>query len=546
MPPLSRPFADALTDLRRGWLALRTRGPGQARFWLIALATGLVAGYAAVAFRLAISAIQTFLYGADDATLATTLASAPWYLVVAIPVLGGLAVGLLLQRFTADGKVHSVANVIEGAALRDGRVERRAGLASALASLITLSTGGSTGREGPVVHLGAVISSWVSDRIGADGLTARDLMGCAAAAAVAASFNAPIAGALFALEVVLRHFALHAIAPIMVAAVAGAVVSRLHIGNVPEFHLPVNQLEFYVELPAFMLLGLLSGLVAAILTRSVMLAEGVADTVTKALAIPRWVRPGVSGFLLGLLALGFPHIIGVGYETTSSALLGEFGFWTAVVLTATKVLAVALTFGGRMGGGIFSPSLMVGALTGLAFGHVATALMPGVSGTEALYALAGTGAVAAGVLGAPLSTTMIVFELTGDWQTGVAVMVSVSLASALASRLMTRSFFLTQLARQKKPVALGAQDYICSTLSLIPFTRPLTPEDAVRVEALVADGRTVEERETLDHALTLFHGGAVPVLAVLREGRPVALLHEADALRAFSAALVKAAREEHS
>ncbi len=133
----------------------------------------------------------------------------------------------------------SVADVIEGAALHEGRVEKRAGIASAVASLITLGTGGSSGREGPVVHMAAVISSWVSNRINANGITGRDLMGCAVAAAVSASFNAPIAGALFALEVVLRHFAVHAFAPIVIASVAGTVINRLAFGDVTEFVLPV-------------------------------------------------------------------------------------------------------------------------------------------------------------------------------------------------------------------------------------------------------------------------------------------------------------------
>ncbi|MEL6236072.1 MAG: chloride channel protein, partial [Pseudomonadota bacterium] len=177
-------------------------------FWALALAVGVAAGYAALGFRLGIAFLQQTFYGADDRMLASRLSSLDTVLVIGIPILGGLAVGLLMWRLTDDGRVRSVAHVIEGAALYDGRVEKRAGLVSALASLITLSTGGSTGREGPVVHLAAVISSWVANRIRADGITGRDLLGCAVAAAVAASFNAPIAGAIFAHEVVLRHFAI--------------------------------------------------------------------------------------------------------------------------------------------------------------------------------------------------------------------------------------------------------------------------------------------------------------------------------------------------
>jgi CIC family chloride channel protein len=168
-----------------------------------------------------------------------------WFLLP--PVIGGLIVGLILHNFTDDGRVHSVADVIEGAAMNAGRVERRARLASVAASLVTLSTGGSTCREGPVVHMAAVLSTWVSNWIKADGITGRDLLGCAVAAAVSASFNAPIAGALFALEVILRHFAVHAFAPIVIASAAGTVINRLMFGEVTEFTL--SQANTLVILP---------------------------------------------------------------------------------------------------------------------------------------------------------------------------------------------------------------------------------------------------------------------------------------------------------
>ncbi|MEL6932287.1 MAG: chloride channel protein, partial [Pseudomonadota bacterium] len=248
----------ARTAWQTGLQMLREQGPGQIQFWFIALAVGAVAGGAAVLFRMSVNALQQLVYGTEDVRMLHTFAdSLPWYWVLIIPIIGGLIVGLLLHYFTPDGRARSVAEVIEGAAMREGRVERKAGLVSALASMITLGSGGSSGREGPVVHLAAVISTWVSDKINATGVTARDLLGCATAAAVSASFNAPIAGALFALEVVLRHFAIHAFAPIVIASVAGTVVSRLAFGDVVEFQLETeNMLEFYAELPAFLLLGL--------------------------------------------------------------------------------------------------------------------------------------------------------------------------------------------------------------------------------------------------------------------------------------------------
>jgi CIC family chloride channel protein len=531
---------------------MKTHGPTQIQFWFIALAIGIAAGGAAVLFRLGISVIQSAVYGTDDfLMLHTFAANLAWYHVLAVPICGGLIVGLILHHFTDDGRVRSVADVIEGAALARGRVEVRRGLASAAASLITLSTGGSSGREGPVVHLAAVLSTIVCRWIKANGITGRDLLGCAVAAAVSASFNAPIAGALFALEVVLRHFAVHAFAPIVIAAAVGTVINRTVFGDVAEFVLPVqNALAFYVELPAFLLLGLVCGLVAVVLMKSIFWAEDVANAVQSKLHLPRYLRPAVAGAMLGGLAIWFPHIIGVGYETTTAALTGSLLLHEAIVFVALKVLAVAITIGGRMGGGVFSPSLMIGALTGLAFGMIATSLFPNVSGEGSLYALAGMGAVAAAVLGAPISTTLIVFELTGDWQTGLAVMVAVSLSTALASRLVDRSFFLTQLERRGVHLAAGPQAYLLATIPVTAHLRDAPEDDACW--RLVQQGLYLDRIATLEQAMPLFDRSAETFLPVVSLGgesdTPVLLgvLHQVDALRAMNRALSDTAAEEHS
>jgi len=546
----------AAIRLRGGWRMLRKRGPSQLQFWVIALLVGIVAGFAAVLFRKGISALEGLLYQTDNVARLHSLAGhMPWYWILLVPVAGGLVVGLILHHFTDDGRARAVADVIEGAALSEGRVERRAGLASALASLITLGTGGSSGREGPVVHLAAVIATWVNERIDADGITGRDLLGCAVAAAVSASFNAPIAGTLFALEVVLRHFAIHAFAPIVIASVAGTVVSRLHFGDVTEFALPATSvLAFYVELPAFLILGLVCGLVAVAMMLAVFMAEDVAGHLQTRFRVPRWLRPAGAGLMLGALAIWFPHIIGVGYETTSQALTGRLVWHEAVVFAVLKVVAVAITLGGRMGGGVFSPSLMVGALTGLAFGLLATAILPDYSGAATLYALAGMGAVAAAVLGAPISTTLIVFEMTGDWQTGLAVMVAVSTSTALSARLVRRSFFLTQLRRRGIRLAAGPQDYLLGMFRVSRLMRaPDHPcaADADQCWSLIEQGVYVDASATLETAMPIFERAGVPFLPVVTlsgEGAPPDLagaLFHVDALKTYNSALAAVSKEEH-
>ena len=317
---MAHPIGSFLVDSARqagraftgGWKILISQGPSKFQFWVIALLIGIVSGFATVAFRRGIEWFQGFVYGTENINRLHSFAETlPWYWILIIPIIGGLVVGLLLDRFSDDARARGPADVIAAAALNNGRLSLREGFTSIAASFITLSTGGSTGREGPVVHFAGVISTWVSEKIKANGINGRDLLGCAVAAAVSASFNAPIAGALFALEVVLRHFAVHAFAPIVIASVAGTVISRWEFGNVTEFVLPtVGALSFYQELPAYLILGGVCGFVAVALMWTVFWAEDIGNQIMTHTPLKRWMRPVVSGAMLGGLAIFYPHIIG--------------------------------------------------------------------------------------------------------------------------------------------------------------------------------------------------------------------------------------------
>ncbi|MEM7546542.1 MAG: chloride channel protein [Pseudomonadota bacterium] len=545
------PGAVASAEGRRRWTdALANsaaRAPARLVFWSVALVVGIVSGYMAIGFRLAIDVLQETFYGANGAMLHSHAANLSPWLIFLLPICGGLAVGLILHFFTPNGKAASVSDVIAAAALRDARVDRKIGVASAFASLITLSTGGSTGREGPVVHLAAVIAGWFDDKLDHHGVTARDILGCAVAAAVSASFNAPIAGALFALEVVLRHYALHAFGPIVMASVAGTVISRIHMGEIAQFALPPNSLAFYVEIPAFMILGVVCGVVAVVFMRALFVAEDLADKMQDRTGTPRWLRPVVAGAMLGAIAIYFPHIIGVGYETTSLALTGQLPLWIAIGFAVVKALAVAITYAGRMGGGVFSPALMMGALTGIAFGAIATEIFPEMSGTSGLYALAGMGAVASAVLGAPISTTLIVFELTGDYQTAIAVMVSVSLASVTAHRFVWKSFFLSQLMRAGVNLAEGPERYLPPTIKALGLMR-IRGDDRCASDtacwALVEQGAVLKRGATLADALPMFERDQLEFVPLIDEDRSLlGAVYHIDALKAFNRALLEADRE---
>jgi len=300
---------------------------------------------------------------------------------------------------------------------------------------------------------------------------------------------------------------------------------------------------------------LICGLVAVVIIRAAFWADAQGTRVQNLLRLPRFLRPAIAGALLGGLAIFFPHIIGVGYETTSAALTGQLVLHEAIIFAILKTVAVAITVAGRMGGGVFSPSLMIGALTGLAFGLIATAILPEMSGSVTLYALAGMGAVAAAVLGAPISTTLIVFELTGDWQTGLAVMVSVSLSTALASRLVDRSFFLTQLERRNIHLAAGPQAYLLALVGAGRIMRPMTDPRAAPADALlaqVAEEVFVTLEDTLETIMPIFEKTGADYIPVIKEnpqdGPPAlegAVFH-IDALKAYTRAMADTAAEEHS
>ena len=341
----------------------------------------------------------------------------------------------------------------------------------------------------------------------------------------------------------------------MIASAAGTVINRLEFGGLTEFALPtVGDMSFYAELPAFLLLGLTCGVVAVFLMRGIFWAEDFGNFIQARSKLPRYLRPAVAGAILGVIALWFPHIIGVGYETTTRALSGDMILHEAVVFAVLKIIAVSITLGGRMGGGVFSPSLMLGALTGLAFGLIATGVFPTMSGATSLYALAGMGAVAAAVLGAPISTTLIVFELTGDWQTGLAVMVAVSMSTALASRLVHRSFFLTQMERRGIHLAAGPQAYLLGMFMVGRIMR--RPDDlrAANEETcwdLIGEGTYIDGTATLEAAMPIFEqtGAAfIPVVTLKPESPPELLgaLFHVDALKAYNRALAETAAEEHS
>jgi CIC family chloride channel protein len=417
----------------------------------LAAIIGVTIAYAAIGFRELISLVQYYAYGTGDERMVEVVRALPWWQIVLTPIVGGLIVAVFQKLFADGKKPESVADVIEANALRDGKMSWKTGLTSALMTATSLGVGASAGREGPVVHMGASLASFIAQKLNLTPAVTRTLLACGVASAVSASFNAPIAGVFFALEVVMGHYAVHTFAPVVIAGVAGTMVSRAHFGDFPAFIIPDITMGTYWELPAFAILGIVASLVAIAFSHNLILSEKIGEK----LPMPNWLLPPVGGLIVGLIALKVPEILGVGYEAVDNTLKGSYELQFLLVLLVAKIIATGVSVGFRFGGGVFGPSLFLGAMTGGAFGLVATSLFPDLASDPNAYAIVGMGAVASSVLGAPVSTILIVFELTGDYAVTIAVMVASSI-SALATGLMHKpSLFYWMLERKGLYLAGG-------------------------------------------------------------------------------------------
>lgn len=498
----------------------RIWGSAHLRLACLAIATGLVAAYATLGFRLLIGAVQYASFGYFGEDWLAHLATLPWWMVLGTPVAGGLVVGGLIWLLRPDERVHAVQDAIEAAAFRDGAMRLRDGLSSAFISAVSLGIGSSTGREGPMVHLGASLAGALSRRIKLDAIGTRTLLGSAVAAAVAASFNAPIAGTLFALEVVLGHYSWRAFAPITLASVTGTIVTRTHLGASPAFVIPHYEVVALAEYGFFIGLGILAGGLAALFVRTTLFAQHWADRSP----VPVPLRPAIAGLLIGAIALYAPHILGVGYEATDLALKEGLPLMLVVLLIFAKLAATAISIAGRFGGGVFSPALFIGAMLGSAYGILIGDVFPSLTETHGLYALVGMGAVAGAVLGAPISTILIVFELTGDYQTATSLMVATVIASVISQSLGTKSFFASQLAR--KGIDLEAA-------FALRLAQQLTIRDLIveTRQTIPADMRGEDARSFLRKL------GSGTVFVLDEEAKPVGMLSETEVRKILFAAV---------
>lgn len=517
----------------------------QPKMWSLALAAGLAGGAVAILFRSAISFFQYLWIQNSTELYMVRLAALPWYYVILGPVTGGIIVGGIMFFWRREARPGGVADVIEARAHDGKKLSFRSSLVAGTISAVSLGFGASAGREGPVVYFAASASKSLFRFFELPPSARRIMLGCGVAAAISASFNAPIAGVLFAHEVILGHFAMSAFVPIVIAAVIASVMSRAWFGDNPAFILPDFQITSYWEIPAFALLGLTCAAVAIAFQTSLI----GTDWVARHFRIKDYFRPAIGGFLVGLIALAFPQILGVGYEATNAALTNQIGLWTLLSLIVAKTAATAITLASRFGGGIFSPSLYLGAMTGGAFGAIAAHIFPDLASSEALYAIIGMGAVAAAVLGAPISTTVMIFELTGGFAFSIALLFAVSIATGLTQAVMGRSFFYWQLYTRGIMLEEGPHAHLIKYHRVRDFMSDYVKKDDELPFDILSGKPWLKTRDTLETALRAFDTTDETRLPVMegsgKRMRQVGWVTHVKALSSFNKALVEQSREEH-
>jgi len=431
---------------------------------VLAVVVGLLTGFAAVFFIRLIDLIQIFFYTGFEKVLPQM--GRLW--IILIPVVGGLMVGPIISGVAEEAKGHGVPEVMQALIQRGGRIRPRVALAKIVASGLCIGTGGSAGREGPIVQVGSAMGSTVGQWLGLSDERIKNMVACGAAAGISATFNAPIAGVVFAIEVLLSELQVAVFGNIVVSAVAASIVSQIFLGARPAFEVPGYVMHSPWEILLYTLLGLLAALVGVFFIRMLYFTEDVFDR----LAIPEWLKPATGALLLGVLAFSYPylgtisyisteivaprlpiyenypHIFGSGFIFLGQVLQGKAPFLLLFLLIFLKPLATSFTLGSGNSGGVFAPSLFTGAMLGGSFGYLVKHLFPDIPIEIGAYALVGMAAVFSAAARAPLTSMLIVFEMSNDYRLILPLMAAGMVASTVAHWLQPDSIYTLKLTKR--------------------------------------------------------------------------------------------------
>lgn len=450
-----------------------------------AVIVGVASGFAGVGFHHLIILIHELALGGGVDPV-TALSQVPWYYKVALPALGGLLIAPFIFTWFRDAQGHGVTEVMEAVARNQGRIRGRVAVVKSITSSITIGTGGSVGSEGPTVQIGAAIGSKIGRVMKLNTESVTSLVGCGVAGALAAVFNAPIAGAFFALEIVLGNFAAPIFGPIVVSSVTATAISRAFLGNYPAFQIPHYSLESAFEIPLYIVLGLVCGAAALVFSRSLYWSEEFFNK----LRIHDYLRPVLGGAVVGLCILLVPQVYGTGFGTMTRLLTEGLPISFLLFLLPLKILASTATLGSGGSGGALTPALFIGAVVGALFGSVVHPLFPGYTAAPGAYALVGMGAVLAGTIHAPITCIIMLFEITGDYQIVLPLMLACSVATLFTGILEGESIYAHALLRRGISLKRGREEAIMQAYRVRDVMRP--------------GGRTIAPATPLKELVTVF------------------------------------------
>ncbi|AFM17150.1 chloride channel protein EriC [Mycolicibacterium chubuense NBB4] len=428
-----------------GWLRARPSS-------LVALSivVGVLTGLGAVIFRYLISGFTWLFTGHQDFAGLGRISSThlPWLgacFLLVVPVVAGLIYGPLVYRFAPEARGHGVPEVMYAVSMRGGRIAPRVAFVKSLASALCIGGGGSVGREGPIVQIGSAVGSSVAQWLRLDTTRVRLLVACGAAGGISATFNTPLAGPFFAMELILKDFAAQSFGAVVLSSVTASIVGRALLGDQPFLKLPSFSVHSPAEYLLFAALGVLVGVVGVVFAKVLYLVEDACDWLWRG---PEWARPAVGGVLLGALLLALPEMYGVGYPVLQKAIEGRYVVGFLLVLMIGKMLATSLTIGIGGSGGVFAPTLFIGAMAGSAFGVLAHMTWPSATEAAGAYGLVGMGAALAGATRASITAVIILFELTGQYSIILPLMIAVALAAGTSHLLSRQTIYTSKLWRR--------------------------------------------------------------------------------------------------
>lgn len=500
---------------------LGKRTAGENAFLALLPIVGLLVGFTTVFTAHIIAFIQKECWGNGQNLLSAAL-DKPWYVRVIIPTVGGLVVGLIGRFFRVPTRGGGITTIMQAVSLKGGYISLRKTAPRDWAAIVTVATGGSLGREGSMALLASAIGSYSGRRVHLSTRQLRVLVCAATAAALAAVYNAPIGGSLFAMEILIGNFALEVLGPVVVVSVISTLVYRSCMGNLPRFDVPHYDLVSTWEFFPYLVLGLLAGVLSILFVRALFGSQDLFEKIR----LPNWLKPAIGMLLVGVIGIWWPHVFGNGFEVVNSTLREQFPIKLLMVLVLMKILASALSFGCGGAGGLFTPSLMVGALLGGSFGYGVHLLFPTVTAGHGAYALVGMGGVLAGVTHAPLTAIMMIFEQTNNYQIVLPLMF-VCIVSHFTTRLLKAGSLEEESLRRRGIVMpTGPEASIMQSLRV----EDILHEDVHAIRQTAAFSTVVEQffKESYNNIYVIDSAGRF--LGAIRLHSVKDMLHQGESL----------------